>query len=190
MLTDAGSSPRRAVFDARDHRPHEARLSDAAMMARGRADDAYERRSNLMADAWTWNRPNMLAPVVLGDARAAYIKRISSAWKKPTPLSHLRRDQGEDEDDDPDAETDPEAARQAYLERVWSAQNAISGGSPEAAAQVEATQRRMSMSQPNATAASVAAERRRFRPRDAAAIADKETAYVEYCRRIENEWRR
>jgi hypothetical protein len=201
-LTDArrGVVRPRSVFDGALHRPGcvvealrgRASLGDATLAdAQRRIDDAYAARSNWLADQWTYNKPEALVPVAAGDARAAYIKRISNAWRKPTPLSHLRRDQDDDEDDDdPDAETDPEQARQAYLERVWSAQAAIQPGSPDAAAQVEAMQRRMSVSQPNVTGESVAAERRRYRPRDAAAIADTELAYAEYCRRIENGWRR
>jgi hypothetical protein len=49
-------------------------------------------------------------------------------------------------------------------------------------------QRRMSLSQPNATAESVAAERRRYRPTDAA-LTDKDAAYHEYCDRISADWK-
>jgi hypothetical protein len=101
-------------------------------------------------------------------ARQAWIERMSSAWRQPTARFDL----------------DP------YVRGVWSAQNAIRGGSPDNADRVEAMQRRMSLSQPGATAASVAAEWRRFRPHDAAALADKEAAYEAYCRRIENDFRR
>jgi hypothetical protein len=196
-LTDHRPSPRQPMFDARVGRPGPVAAKLVVMCGRqaisdaqqARIDDAYQSYCNRLCDQWAWGKPGVLAPVTLGDARVAYIKRTSNAWKKPTPLSHLRRGRDED-DDDPDAETDPEQARQAYLERVWSAQAAIQPGSPDAAAQVEAMQRRMSMSQPNVTGESVAAERRRYRPSDAEAIADRETAYAEYCRRIENGWRR
>ena len=198
MLTDHAPRQRAAMFDARVGRPGpvapklaimggRAAISDAQQ---ARIDDAYHSYCNRLGDQWAWGKPGVLAPVTLGDARAAYVRRISNAWKKPTPLSHLRRDQDDDDDDDLDPETDPEEARQTYLERVWSAQAAIQPGSPDAAAQVEAMQRRMSMSQPNVTGESVAAQQRRYRPRDAAAIADRELAYAEYCRRIENGWRR
>jgi hypothetical protein len=197
MLTDHAPRQRAVLHDAGVGRPGPVAPKLAIMGGRraisdaqqARVEESFEAYCSRLEDGWTWNKPGALAPVTVGDARADYIKRISNGWKKPTPLSHLRRDQDED-DDDPDAETDPEQARQAYLERVWSAQAAIQPGSPEAAAQVEATQRRMSMSQPNVTGESVAAERRRYRPRDAEAIADMETAYAEYCRRIENGWRR
>ena len=197
FLTDHAARQRAAMFDARVGRPGyvvdklaaagQRTITDAQ---RAHVEDSYEAYCNRLQDGWTWGKPGVFAPVTLGDARAACIKRTSEAWKKPTPLSHLRRDQDDDDDDDLDPETDPEEARQTYLERVWSAQAAIQPGSPDAAAQVEAMQRRMSMSQPNVTGESVAAQQRRYRPRDAAAIADRELAYAEYCRRIENGWRR
>jgi hypothetical protein len=195
-MTDHAPRQRAVLHDARVGRPGpvapklaimggRAAISDAQQ---ARIDDAYQSYCNRLGDQWAWGKPGVLAPVTLGDARAAYVRRISNAWKKPTPLSHLRRDQ-DDDDDDLDPETDPEEARQSYLERVWSAQAAIQPGSPDTAAHVEAMQRRMSMSQPNVTGESVVAQQRRYRPRDAAAIADKDAAYAEYCRRIENEWR-
>jgi hypothetical protein len=196
MLTDAGSPSRRAVFDAALHRPHQARLTDAAMRQRARADDAYEAMLNRNEAAWLWNKPHERAPVAVGDAREAYIRRISTDWQRGAPRYDLdtTRSAGnttlsprpdDDEDNGFDIATDP------YARNYWSSVEAIRSGSPDNAARVEAAQRRMSMSEPNATAASVTAENRRYRPRDsAAAIADKETAYAEYCRRIENEWRR
>jgi hypothetical protein len=188
-LTDGvpGWMPRRPVFDASAHRPHHAVLDTAEFRdAQRRRDRAYEGYVRGLKDQWRgvmagpgatyWGgEDDEVGKAPDGDdgddaeaARQAWIERTSSAWKQPTARFDL----------------DP------YARGVWAAQNAITGGSPEAAAQVEATQRRMSVSQPNATAASVAAERRRYRPRDAEAIADGEMAYTEYCRRIENGWRR
>jgi hypothetical protein len=174
-----------ATFDASAHRPHCAVLDTAEFLDAQRRDRAYEGYVRGLKDQW---RGVMAGPGATywggeddevgngpdgedGDdaeaARQAWIERMSSAWQQPTARFDLDH----------------------YARSVWAAQNAITGGSPEAAAQVEATQRRMSMSQPGATAASVGAERRRLRPHDAAALADKGAAYEAYCRRIENEWR-
>jgi hypothetical protein len=205
FLTD--SAPyRRPVFDGALHRPGpvidalqgRARVTDAAAGRRARCDDEYERRSNLMADAWTWNKLGVLAPVAVGDApRDAWIRRISTDYQRGAPRYDLDPTRSannttplpNDDDDDDDGDGDSYAT-DPYARSVWSAQTAIRSGSPDNADRVEAMQRRMSMSQLNATAESVAGERRRYRPRDAAAIADKETAYAEYCRRIENDWQR
>jgi hypothetical protein len=196
-MTDSAPYGRRPVFDAGSHMPHEARLTDAVVRQRARVEDAYERRSNLMADAWTWNKPGVRAPVAVGDyPRDAWLRRVSTDWQKGAPRFDLDttrsagnttlspRPDDDDEDDGFDIATDP------YARNYWSSVEAIRSGNPDNAARVEAAQRRMSLSQPGATAASVAAERRRFRPDDAAALADKEAAYEAYCRRIENDFRR
>jgi hypothetical protein len=191
FLTDSRRQP---VFDVVVNKPgylidrlaqRRAGVGEAAVRQRARVADAYEDMCVRLGDAWSFDKA--LAPRASGaDARAAWIKRTGDAWRRTW------RDQGDD-GDEADVEGDYTASpggASAYAQGVWSAQNAIRPGSPDAAAQVEAMQRRMSMSQPTATAARVAAERRRYRPRDAVAIADRETAYAEYCHRIENSWRR
>jgi hypothetical protein len=72
------------------------------------------------------------------------------------------------------------------VRRLRSAVSAIEPGSANASAQIEAAQRRMSLSQPYATAASVKAQRERNASTDAAALADKEAAYAEYVARTLN----
>jgi hypothetical protein len=197
-MTDSAPYARRPVFDTSAHRPHEARLTDAAVIQRARVEDAYEQMCNVNESAWTWGKPGVRAPVAVVDSpRDAWLRRVSTDWQKGalrfdldttrstgnTTLSP--RPDDDDEDNGFDIATDP------YARNYWSSLEAIRSGSPDNADRVEAAQRRMSVSQPNATAASVTAENRRYRPGDsAAALADKETAYAEYCRRIENEWRR
>ena len=193
-LTDSAPYAR-PVFDASRHRPHEATLTDAAVRARRRADDEYERRSNLMADAWTWNKPGVRAPVSVGDGpREAWLKRQATDWQRGAVRYDLdtTRSAGnttlsprpdDDEDNGFDIATDP------YARKYWSSVEAIRSGSPDNAARVEAAQRRMSMSEPSATTESVAAESRRYRPRDAAAIADRDSAYTDYLHRLVNDWR-
>jgi hypothetical protein len=191
-MTDAAPS-RRAVFDARAHIPHEARLTDAA---RRRCEDA---REAMIADAcsgWTYNK-EPLAPLVTdaGRAREAWIRRSQDAWRNGSvrydlDTTHAGNTTLSPRSDD-EEDSGFEIATDPYARNYWSSVEAIRSGSPDNAARVEAAQRRMSMSGPNATAASVSAENRRYRPRDsAAAIADRESAYAEYCRRIESEWRR
>jgi hypothetical protein len=197
-LTDASPYARRQpTFDARNHMPQEARVADADSRQRARVEDAREAMINRNEAAWTWGKPGVRAPVAIGDAREAWIRRNRDAWRTPTPRFDLDttrsagnttpspRPDNDDEDNGFDIATDP------YARNYWSSVEAIRSESPDNAARVEAAQRRMSMSEPNATAASVTAESRRYRPRDsAAAIADRDSAYAEYCRRIENEWRR
>jgi hypothetical protein len=188
--------PRRPMFDASAHRPHQARITASAV--RDAAEAAYDAMCARLEDGWLWGKEHVRAPVAVGDSpRDAWIKRQENAWKTPTVRPDLqgrfdqyRTPRPDDDDDDNGLDYTADPGDDDYARSVWAAQNAIAGGRPEAAAQVEATQRRMSMSQPNATAAGVAAERRRYRRHDAEAIADKETAYAEYCRRIQNEWRR
>jgi hypothetical protein len=195
MLTDSAPYARRPVFDARNHMPHEARLSDAARQ-RARCDDAYEAMCNRNEGAWTWNKPHVRAPVAVGDSpRDAWIRRSEDAWRTPTPRFDLdtTRSAGnttlsptpdDDEDNGSDIATDP------YARNYWSSVKAIRSGSPDNAARVEAAQRRMSMSEPNATPASVTAENRRYRPRDAAtAQAIRDAAYADYVSRLGVAWR-
>jgi hypothetical protein len=208
MLTDGMPDwmPRRPVFDASAHRPHQARITDAA---RRRVDDAYAEMVDRNQSAWLWNKQGeRAAPVAVGDSpRDEWVRRNENAWRRgavrydldpsysgfgtlgpeqrvvPRPSDDDGGDNGLDYTTDPGGDD--------YARSVWAAQNAIAGGRPEAAAQVEATQRRMSMSQPNATAAGVAAERRRFQPRDGAsgrALAD--AAWREMCERNANAWRK
>jgi hypothetical protein len=97
-MTDARPRPRQPVLDARVAQPGpvadklalmggRSALSDA----RVRCDDAYERYCNRLGDQWTWNKPGVLAPVPVGDARGDYIRRTTEAWRTPTVRRDLRR---------------------------------------------------------------------------------------------------
>jgi hypothetical protein len=113
----------------------------------------------------------------IDDAEKAHnemIRRSTEAWKTSAVPPHLRQWA--------QSRADP------YAKSVWSAQNAITPGSPDAAEQNEAMMRRISLTEPNATASSVEGQRRRWTAEDAAA--DRDAAYREYCQRISNAWKR
>jgi hypothetical protein len=82
MLTDSSPYARARMFDASAHRPHQARLTDAAIRRRARCDDAYEAMCDRNESAWTWGKEHVLAPVAVGDARSDYIRRISTDWQR------------------------------------------------------------------------------------------------------------
>jgi hypothetical protein len=101
-------------------------------------------------------------------ARLEYIDQVSNAYRAGAPVFS------------------------DYAKSVWSAQAAIRSGSPDAADQNEALTRRMSGYEPNATAASVKAERLRYKSdglTDAEARADRRAAFNEYLHRLENAWK-
>jgi hypothetical protein len=173
-------------------------VSDAQ---RARIEGSYQAYVNWLGDAWA--SPGVLAPVAVGDARADYIKRTTSAWRQPTVRADLRRDQVPRpppyntlyndpelgprhadytvDPDDPD-DVDP------YVRSLRSSVEEIDPDSDDAADQIEAAQRRMSVYQPGATASSALLENARYRPRDSAQGV-RDAAYSAYCQRISEAWR-
>jgi hypothetical protein len=98
-MTDAARARRQPVFDARVGRPGYVTDKLAVMggrqatsdAQRARIADSYEAMCNRLADSWTWNKPGVLAPVAVGDARSGYIRRTTQAWRTPTVRRDLRR---------------------------------------------------------------------------------------------------
>ena len=166
-----------AVFDARDHQPHSADLSDVAAWAaydearsaclrdayrmpsatsmaledaRQTAEDAYQARRAELQDAWRGHGSELLPAAKDGESpRDAYIRGLQ--WKN-----------GRDQPN----EDDPDAAAEATLRQgeAWKMPGATPGG-----AYGDARPRQTS---------------------DAAAIADRDRAYDEMVAHISNAWRR
>jgi hypothetical protein len=111
MLTD--SAPPRPVYDARNHRPHYADLTDAG--AERRAVAAYEAHNKWLQDAWRGPANQPPPPLRDGESpRDAYIRRLGNAWK---PLPDLPARDPDDDDDPKAAATAVEAQR-----RRWNAE--------------------------------------------------------------------
>jgi hypothetical protein len=146
-------------------------------------------------DAWRWptvrradttaNGGRFVAGPISGGPDSRYRPNETTA-------SQRRGARPDDDEDDGDlgngadyTASDPEEGDDDDTRGVWSAQNAIENGGPDAAAQNEAMMRRMSMLDPDATASSVAAERARYRPRDAASAQRiRDGAYAEMVTRL------
>jgi hypothetical protein len=86
MLTDAAPPPRRAVFDARNHQPHYAEITDEA--ANRRAVESYEAHKRWLQDAW--RGPNAQPPDNGGgdddddeSPRDRYVRRLQGACRTP-----------------------------------------------------------------------------------------------------------
>jgi hypothetical protein len=171
------------LVEPRQHRPHQASLSDSAI-----------RNARSQSEA----------------AREQWLARVRDAWKQPfgDGLGFGGIDPNGDQDDDAngdddDDRTEAERARDqwidetsrawqrgvyagpgptrrgaqyggpsSYAQSVWSAQNAIRPGSPYAAEQVEAARRKTT----------------RESPTDGGD--DRARAYAEYCTRISTHWKR
>jgi hypothetical protein len=87
MLTDAAAHARRPVFDARNHMPHQARVTDAA---RQRVEDAYEAMCARNESAWLWRKEHVRAPAAVNDSpRDAWIKRQATDWQRGAPRYDL-----------------------------------------------------------------------------------------------------
>jgi hypothetical protein len=144
--------------------------------------------------AWLWGKEHVRAPVAVGDSpRDAWIRRNQDAWRGGAPRYYLdpTRSGPVNGRSDPGGDDDNGFPADPYARSVWAAQNAIRSGAPDNSDRVEAMQRRMNLSQPYATAASVAAERARYQPRDAAtAQRIKDQAYFEMVERNQNAWKR
>ena len=120
MLTDGMPDwmpPRRAVFDARNHRPHYADLSDAALQdGLRRAEAAYEAHNRWLEDAWRGpSNPPPPGPRPGESARDAYIRNLQSAYR--TPPGQVVSDP-DGEDDDPRAKANAIEAQR----RRWTAE--------------------------------------------------------------------
>jgi len=77
--------PRRAVFDARNHRPRFAVLGDAELQdARRRAAEARQEDIARICNAWRGPGAELAPPPMPGEtARDAYVRRLQNAWKEP-----------------------------------------------------------------------------------------------------------
>jgi hypothetical protein len=114
-----------------------------------------------------------------------------SSWRPNSVTASQRRGARPPDDDDQDGDdldytaSDPEGGDDDYTRGVWSAQ---SGYGPDGN---EAYLRRMTMSEPDATAESVRAENARYRPRDSAtAQRIRDSAYAQSVAKLSEAWRR
>jgi hypothetical protein len=205
----------------RQHGPHEVRVTDASVMeARSEAERSRDRWIASLRDAYRPPQGGIVGPGAPSDYDWSDVDkaRLRQPALNTGPLAGDDPDPDDDRDDD-DGMTDAERAyqeRNAYLENaykvgapgayrgfdpyalsMWSSQNAISSGSPDAAAANEAYMRRLSAYDPRATAASVTAQNRRYQPgardahpmSDSEARADRDHAYGEMLHRLETAWR-
>jgi hypothetical protein len=106
MPPDWMRPPRRALFDASRHRPHQLALADEAL--RRQARDAYYARNAFLRDAWRGPGNPPLPPLRDGQSpRDQYIARLTNAWRTPPG-----QDASDPDDDDPNA---IEAQRRRWL---------------------------------------------------------------------------
>jgi hypothetical protein len=117
----AAISRRTAVFDALNHQPHYADLTDARLQdGLRKAAEARDAWIRGLQDAWRTPSGQMAQPPDNGadqpddDPRAAYIRRVSNAWRTPPDLPAR----------DPDDDDDPKAAATAVeaQRRRWNAE--------------------------------------------------------------------
>jgi hypothetical protein len=163
FLTDSGmpdmTSLRRAVFDARNHRPRFADLTDARL------------QDGLRAAA---------------DARAKYIAELQDAWRTPIGgiggAPHTTAPPADQPDDDDDL-----SPRDRYIKELQNAYKTPLGQAPGGSANALERAREQWLSPGARPGMGDAARARSTATKDAAA--DRDAAYAGYVDRISNAWR-
>jgi hypothetical protein len=166
FLTDSGmpdrTPPRRAVFDARNHRPRFADLTDPRL------------QDGLRAAA---------------DARAKCIAELQDAWRTPIGgiggAAHTTAPPA----DQPDEDDDDLSPRDRYIREISTAwRKPVGYGLRAAANSIEAL--RQQWTSPGARPGpGMGYDAKPHQTKDAA-VADREAAYCEYVARLTNGWRR
>jgi hypothetical protein len=155
--------PRRPLFDARNHRPHFADLTDA------RLQDGLKQAA---------------------EARSEWIKGLQDAWRTPTGGAGGLPVTTAPGADRPDADDDNLSPRDAYIKRISEAWKTGNGNGASADNIAGPTRSWLSPGATPGPSACYRDARPAVSRETKDAVADRDQAYGEYLDRISNAWRR